>query len=99
MFVFYRKKCDAQDLHLSIRLQRQKCRRDRHRAAIPLNRLAVDSRDCFLVGNEGRGLPEELIDAASDCVLIPMREGTESLNAAAAAAILIWETGKGSWIK
>ena len=70
-----------------------------HRAAIPLNRLAVDSRDCFLVGNEGRGLPEELIDAASDCVLIPMREGTESLNAAAAAAILIWETGKGSWIK
>lgn len=70
-----------------------------HRAAIPLNRLAVDSCDCFLVGNEGRGLPEELIDAASDCVLIPMREGTESLNAAAAAAILIWETGKGSWIK
>lgn len=70
-----------------------------HRDAVPLSRLRVDSRDCFLVGNEGRGLSEELIGAASDCVIIPMREGTESLNAAAAAAILIWETGKGSWIR
>ena len=70
-----------------------------HRDAIPLNRLRLSERDCFLVGNEGNGLPSELIDAAGDCVVIPMKEGAESLNAAAAAAILMWETGKGSWIR
>ena len=40
-----------------------------HRDAVPLSSLGVDRRVCFLVGNEGRGLSEELIGAASDCVM------------------------------
>ena len=48
--------------------------------------------DCFVIGNEGHGLPERTVDACSAPVIIPMREGAESLNAAAAAAICIWET-------
>lgn len=46
---------------------------------------------CFAVGNEGHGLSDELINAASGTVIIPMVEGCESLNAAGAAGILSWE--------
>lgn len=48
--------------------------------------------DCFVIGNEGHGLSEAVIDATDGAAIIPMREGNESLNAAAAAAICIWET-------
>lgn len=48
--------------------------------------------DAFLIGNEGHGLSAQAIEAASDVAIIPMTEDSESLNAAAAAAICIWET-------
>ena len=48
--------------------------------------------DIFVVGNEGHGLSERTIDVCNECVIIPMREGCESLNAAMAAGILMWET-------
>ncbi len=48
--------------------------------------------DAFVIGNEGHGLSETTVLAASGVAIIPMTEGSESLNAAAAAAICIWET-------
>ncbi len=48
--------------------------------------------DCFVIGNEGHGLSEAVINATDGAAMIPMREGNESLNAAAAAAICVWET-------
>jgi len=48
-----------------------------------------------LIGNEGDGLPVELIDVCKDAVAIPMKTGSESLNAAMAAGILLWEMMKG----
>lgn len=55
-------------------------------------------RDCdfsggaaVLIGNEGNGLPPELIEACSEKVMIPMAGGAESLNAGVAAGILLWE--------
>ncbi len=50
--------------------------------------------DAFVIGNEGHGLGEAVCNACDACVIIPMTEGSESLNAAAAAAICIWETVK-----
>lgn len=67
-------------------------------ASVKLTDTDIDGRDCFLVGNEGHGLDKDLIGRCDGSVIIPMRDGSESLNAAAAAAILMWETGKGSWI-
>ena len=52
------------------------------------------SNDVFVVGNEGHGLSEAVINACDGCVIIPMREGCESLNAAMAAGILMWETAR-----
>ena len=54
--------------------------------------LTLRKRDCFVIGNEGHGLCERTVEACSGSAIIPMREGNESLNAAAAAAICIWET-------
>lgn len=45
----------------------------------------------FLVGNEGAGLSPELLEAAAERVTIPMPGRVESLNAAAAAAVCLFE--------
>lgn len=46
------------------------------------------------VGSEGRGLSRELLSLCDGEVVIPMRPGCESLNAAVAAAILMWELAR-----
>lgn len=52
----------------------------------------VDLRDAAVaVGSEGHGLSRELLAECSGKVIIPMRPECESLNAAAAAAVLCWE--------
>ncbi len=43
------------------------------------------------IGNEGNGLTEELVNVCSYAVTIPMKGNAESLNAAAAAGIIMWE--------
>lgn len=50
--------------------------------------------DCVVIGNEGHGLSEAVCRAATGGVFIPMEENAESLNAAVAAGILMWEFGK-----
>lgn len=62
--------------------------------ALDLRAVEVSKTTCFVVGNEGHGLPDELIDRCSETVIIPMREGSESLNVASASALLLWEMGK-----
>jgi TrmH family RNA methyltransferase len=44
----------------------------------------------LLVGNEGTGLPEEVERSADARIRIPMARGVDSLNAAAAAAVLFY---------
>lgn len=46
----------------------------------------------FLIGNEGNGLSKELADMAENYLKIPMEGQVESLNAAVAAALLMYET-------
>jgi len=48
----------------------------------------------FMIGNEGTGLSETLIKAASRQVSIPMAGQVESLNAAAATAICLFERSR-----
>ena len=44
-----------------------------------------------IIGNEGNGITDETIKASTCAVTIPMKGRAESLNAAAAASIMIWE--------
>ena len=60
--------------------------------ALKIGEIKLTAGDCFVIGNEGHGLSESTIAACDGTAIIPMREGNESLNAAAAAAICIWET-------
>ena len=53
--------------------------------AYPLSRAAV------AVGSEGRGLSQELIALCDALLIIPMNGEAESLNAAMAAGIIMWE--------
>ena len=47
-------------------------------------------KTAFLIGNEGAGLSEEMRSLADTRIKIPMEGKTESLNAAVAAAILMY---------
>ena len=65
-------------------------------AAAPAASLSLYEADlrgavAFIVGNEGAGLSADLLTAAAYRVAIPMPGGTESLNAAVAAAVCLFE--------
>lgn len=52
-------------------------------------------RSCaFLIGNEGNGLTEEIAKLADTYIKIPMQGQVESLNAAVAASILMFEAAR-----
>ena len=52
------------------------------------------SRCAVVIGSEGRGVSPELLRLSEKTIKIPMRERCESLNAAAAAAVVLWEMGR-----
>ncbi len=58
--------------------------------AVALGRYVAPSRAVLLVGNEGAGLSESLRVLADDAVTIPLAPGVDSLNVAAATAVLLW---------
>lgn len=50
--------------------------------------------DAIVIGNEGHGLSSEVIEVCSECLFIPMEQGSESLNASIAASVCMWELYK-----
>lgn len=48
-------------------------------------------KSVVVVGSEGQGVSEMLLEAADGRIAIPMSARCESLNAASAAAILLWQ--------
>ena len=56
--------------------------------AVSLDDIGVTARDCFMIGNEGHGIPEEISKECSASVYIPIAPNSESLNAAIAASVL-----------
>lgn len=57
----------------------------------PCSELAFPSRCALLIGTEAHGLPEALLTASDAQATIPMPGKAESLNAAVAAGILLYE--------
>ena len=47
-----------------------------------------------MIGNEGNGLSDEIADLADTYVKIPMEGQVESLNAAIAASVLMFEAAR-----
>ena len=68
--------------------------------AAALDERAKDLRQVSLrraavaVGSEGQGLSKAFLDLCDETVIIPMNPDSESLNAAVAAAVLMWEASR-----
>ena len=66
-------------------------------AVTALNDTAKDLRDApigkmaVVIGSEGQGVRQEILEAAEQSLIIPMNPNCESLNAAIAAAIVMWQ--------
>lgn len=56
--------------------------------------LSREEKLAVVLGSEGWGLPEEILDRCDYTVKIPMGHGVDSLNVAAASAVAFWELGK-----
>jgi TrmH family RNA methyltransferase len=56
-----------------------------------LGSFDISSGDSFVLGNEGNGVSEETASVCTGRVIIPMSGKTESLNVAAASAVIMWE--------
>ncbi len=57
----------------------------------PYDRFDYSKPSAFVIGNEGNGLKPETIAACDERMIIPMEGNLESLNAAMAAGILLYE--------
>jgi TrmH family RNA methyltransferase len=60
----------------------------------PITQADLTGPLAILVGNEASGLPDELARQAHQLLSIPMRSGMDSLNAATAAGIFLYEVAR-----
>ena len=62
--------------------------------SLVLGERNLSKNDVVIIGNEGHGLSQEVLDTVDDTIFIPMAQNTESLNAAMASVIFMWEIYK-----
>lgn len=60
-------------------------------SACKITQIDMSKGTVAVIGNEGNGISKEVCNAATQLVTIPMKGRAESLNAAAAASVIIWE--------
>lgn len=67
-----------------------------HRNTVDIDSSELKNADkiAVILGTEGEGLRAETIDSCDFTVKIPMAEGVDSLNVAAASAVAFWELRK-----
>jgi TrmH family RNA methyltransferase len=63
-------------------------------AGLSADRARLSHPAAFLIGNEGNGVPEEIAALADGAVTIPCPGPVESLNAAIAASVLLYEASR-----
>ena len=63
-------------------------------SALPISQVAFSPEDSLVIGNEGHGVSDTVLQNCTEAVMIPMQGGSESLNASVAAALFIWEKQK-----
>jgi RNA methyltransferase, TrmH family len=64
------------------------------RSGLPANTVDLTQPIALLIGNEGNGLPQELVARADAAITIPCPGPVESLNAAVAAGVLLYEAAR-----
>lgn len=64
-------------------------------SAVPIQKCNFSGPSILYIGNEGSGLSIDIVSVCSQQMTIHMKGNAESLNAASAAAIAMWEMTKG----
>ncbi len=59
--------------------------------SISLKKHKFTPTDCFVIGQEGSGLPDDIIALCDGVIKIPISGKVESLNASVAATVILWE--------
>ena len=62
--------------------------------AKPIREIGLTPDDVVVIGNEGQGVPIEISALCDASVYIPISPAAESLNAAVAASLFLWEQTK-----
>jgi tRNA(Leu) C34 or U34 (ribose-2'-O)-methylase TrmL len=62
--------------------------------AEPANGVDLAGPVALVIGNEGNGVPEDLAEQADGAITIPCPGPVESLNAAVAASVLLYEASR-----
>ncbi len=62
--------------------------------AVSLAEASPKRADVFVIGNEGHGIPKEVSASCNASVYIPIAKEAESLNAAVAASVLLYEQAR-----
>lgn len=62
--------------------------------AVPVNEADLTGEFFLVIGNEGRGISEFMLNSAAAVIYIPMPGGAESFNAGVAASILMYESNR-----
>lgn len=65
-----------------------------HSQSLTIGSFSFKEDDSVVIGNEGRGVSNGVVEKCTSSVIIPMYRGAESLNAATASSIIIWEMNK-----
>ena len=85
------------DLRDTVRMIHERggeCHAAHLRGAVPYDVPDYRGMSAFMIGNEGEGLTPELTALADRRIIIPMKGAVESLNAAMAATILLFEAAR-----
>jgi tRNA G18 (ribose-2'-O)-methylase SpoU len=61
--------------------------------AVDVARFQPQDRLVLIVGNEGSGVPADVLALADRELTVPMRSGADSLNVAAASAVFLYALG------
>lgn len=62
--------------------------------ATPLNKIRFSGQDVIVIGNEGHGVSNTILERSALNIIIPMVGDAESLNAGVAASIIMYETSR-----
>jgi len=64
------------------------------RGAKPAKLAELNGPVALVIGNEGSGVPDEIVRKADGAIAIPCPGPVESLNAAVAASVLLYEASR-----
>jgi len=60
-------------------------------SAWPLTQFRFNKKSCLIIGSEGHGIDQEVLDLSTDIIKIPMNEEVMHFNAACASSIGLYE--------